>query len=232
MAEDIEKRRARAAAWYTANSEKVRAKAAAWSAANAEKKRATQAAYRAANAEKIRAYRTANVETLRAKSLARYHANPEAARAKAVARRRADPERARETMRKYQKANAEKLRLAQAARRAADPEKARAIRWRSDGLPTPTRPMTQLCECCGKPSGKQSLALDHCHVSGEFRGWLCNGCNWGIGALGDSIYGLMNAVRYLERTTQQETTNDRVITQEHQAGESEATASTEDCQAA
>jgi hypothetical protein len=33
----------------------------------------------------------------------------------------------------------------------------------------------------------------------KFRGWLCNICNLSIGQLGDSVEGLMNAVRYLER---------------------------------
>lgn len=41
--------------------------------------------------------------------------------------------------------------------------------------------------------------VDHCHLSGLFRGWLCGHCNTSIGKFGDSIEGLMNAVRYLGR---------------------------------
>lgn len=72
-------------------------------------------------------------------------------------------------------------------------------RSRRAGLPEPTRDMPQLCECCGNPPGKKALALDHCHVTGKFRGWLCGLCNTGMGALGDNIPGLLRAVDYLTR---------------------------------
>jgi hypothetical protein len=69
-------------------------------------------------------------------------------------------------------------------------------------LPTPTRPIPTLCECCGKPpTEKRALALDHCHATEVFRGWLCVRCNAAIGGLGDSVRGLMKAVYYLERVS-------------------------------
>lgn len=67
-----------------------------------------------------------------------------------------------------------------------------------NGLPSPTRPCPTVCECCGRPPGKQALCLDHCHETGAFRGWLCARCNGGIGSLGDTIGGLQQAIRYLE----------------------------------
>lgn len=70
---------------------------------------------------------------------------------------------------------------------------------RRAGLPEPTRAEPLLCECCGRPSKTQHLALDHCHVSGMFRGWLCKTCNVGIGALGDTAQDVRNALHYLER---------------------------------
>ena len=70
---------------------------------------------------------------------------------------------------------------------------------RLSGKPTPTRPESMLCECCGHPPGKKALAVDHCHLSGIFRGWLCVKCNTGIGALGDLPEGLRKALDYLER---------------------------------
>jgi len=88
-------------------------------------------------------------------------------------------------------------------RRAENLEHERARMRRSRRLPEPARPKPEFCECCGGPPGKKALALDHCHVSGEFRGWLCDRCNAGVGMLGDSIDGLMNAVRYLERAAKQ-----------------------------
>ncbi len=67
------------------------------------------------------------------------------------------------------------------------------------GLPEPTRAIPPLCECCGKPPGKLALALDHCHRTGAFRGWLCGKCNTGIGMLGDTQEGLLRAMAYLKR---------------------------------
>jgi hypothetical protein len=80
--------------------------------------------------------------------------------------------------------------------------------WRAQrGLPHPTRAEPDVCEICGKlPRHFKSLCLDHCHVSNQFRGWLCTSCNKSIGTLGDDIKGLMNAVRYLERAAKQQET--------------------------
>lgn len=54
------------------------------------------------------------------------------------------------------------------------------------------------CECCGKPVTR-NWQLDHCHETGEFRGWLCKQCNTGLGNLGDTLESLKLAVAYLER---------------------------------
>ena len=58
-------------------------------------------------------------------------------------------------------------------------------------------PKPNSCECCGIPT--KSFTLDHCHVTLQFRGWLCINCNMGIGKLGDTIDGVDNARRYLTR---------------------------------
>lgn len=58
------------------------------------------------------------------------------------------------------------------------------------------KPIPEVCECCGK---EKKLVLDHCHETGQFRGWLCHQCNMAIGNLGDNISGLMNAVLYLDK---------------------------------
>ena len=67
------------------------------------------------------------------------------------------------------------------------------------GIPAPTRPMPDCCECCGKPWVDRVLHIDHCHNTGIFRGWLCVNCNMGIGQLNDSIGGLARAIEYLKR---------------------------------
>jgi hypothetical protein len=46
------------------------------------------------------------------------------------------------------------------------------------------------------------LFVDHDHATGALRGILCNLCNSGIGALGDSVEGLREALRYLENALQ------------------------------
>jgi hypothetical protein len=43
------------------------------------------------------------------------------------------------------------------------------------------------------------MHLDHDHVTGKFRGWLCGACNRGIGMLGDNLAGVMRAAAYLQR---------------------------------
>lgn len=44
------------------------------------------------------------------------------------------------------------------------------------------------------------MSLDHCHTSVVFRGWLCNGCNVGLGALGDDLDVIIERlIRYRDR---------------------------------
>jgi len=42
--------------------------------------------------------------------------------------------------------------------------------------------------------------LDHDHNTGEFRGWLCNKCNAGLGYFSDNINYIKRAVQYLEKS--------------------------------
>ena len=58
------------------------------------------------------------------------------------------------------------------------------------------KPKDSICQCCGK---KEKLVLDHIHGSYNFRGWLCNKCNVGIGNLGDTKEGVLKAYQYLIR---------------------------------
>ncbi len=59
-------------------------------------------------------------------------------------------------------------------------------------------PMPDTCDCCNKPA-KKTLCLDHDHETLKFRGWICEYCNRGIGQLGDTLSGVMNAVAYLQK---------------------------------
>jgi hypothetical protein len=54
------------------------------------------------------------------------------------------------------------------------------------------------CDLCKRPVYK-NWQLDHCHDTGKFRGWLCKGCNTGLGGIGDSFESALNALLYFSR---------------------------------
>ena len=58
------------------------------------------------------------------------------------------------------------------------------------------KPLDSKCNCCGR---KTKLVCDHNHKTDEFRGWLCEACNTGMGKLGDDLNGLRMAMAYLKR---------------------------------
>ena len=58
-------------------------------------------------------------------------------------------------------------------------------------------PKPENCECCGNVP--RYWVLDHNHKNNTFRGWVCKSCNNGLGLFGDTLEGVMNAVRYLEK---------------------------------
>lgn len=150
-------------------------------------------------------YRQRNAELISARRKAKYRENPEGARSRAA---------------KWYAAHREQALARINARYHTDPIaqakiKADAVLWRladedryresqlsapSRGYPVPTRPRPDFCECCGRAPEGRGLALDHCHITGIFRGWLCATCNMGIGALGDTLEAVTAAVGYLKRS--------------------------------
>lgn len=77
-------------------------------------------------------------------------------------------------------------------------ERSRESKQRWLGLPEPSRPRPERCECCNRPpDARRTLHLDHDHETGKFRGWLCHHCNTGIGLLGDNQLGVSFALAYL-----------------------------------
>ena len=62
------------------------------------------------------------------------------------------------------------------------------------------------CEICGATKSlgltglgyPRGLVVDHNHVTGEFRGWLCNACNTALGMFRDDARLLRAAIKYLE----------------------------------
>lgn len=55
------------------------------------------------------------------------------------------------------------------------------------------------CDCCGgaEPGGRFGWNVDHDHATGRVRGIICHNCNTAIGKLGDTLEGVLRAVRYL-----------------------------------
>jgi hypothetical protein len=65
-------------------------------------------------------------------------------------------------------------------------------------------PTDNRCEVCGRtPQEANSggryvrLSLDHCHITGRLRGFLCGPCNSGLGYLGDTPERVRAALKYL-----------------------------------
>lgn len=56
-----------------------------------------------------------------------------------------------------------------------------------------------LCHICRKVEGE---FVDHCHINLSVRGWLCRGCNSGLGFFRDNPEALQNAIEYLLLTGQ------------------------------
>jgi hypothetical protein len=57
------------------------------------------------------------------------------------------------------------------------------------------------CPICNKTTiaGLSKIVLDHCHISGKPRGYVCESCNTGIGRFDDDIKLVYRALKWLER---------------------------------
>ena len=66
------------------------------------------------------------------------------------------------------------------------------------------RPIQNICNICKNPEShkQRSLALDHDHITGKVRGFLCTNCNLGMGLFKDNIEILNNAIEYLTKWDQ------------------------------
>lgn len=54
------------------------------------------------------------------------------------------------------------------------------------------------CPICEKET--TAWVLDHCHFTNEFRGYICNNCNIGLGRFGDNVDVIKRAIKYLGKS--------------------------------
>lgn len=54
------------------------------------------------------------------------------------------------------------------------------------------------CYGCLKKIDKETARVDHCHVTGKFRGLLCDNCNWVLGHAKDNPITLRRLMAYLD----------------------------------
>lgn len=100
--------------------------------------------------------------------------------------RRANPERVTELKTRWARANPQKV----ARTRKMLRDRKRLVLEASIGRPKP--------DCCEICSMDKILTADHCHASGEYRGWICRNCNLAIGNAMDRPDFLRTMASYLE----------------------------------
>ena len=59
------------------------------------------------------------------------------------------------------------------------------------------RPRPEICDICG--GNRIRIVFDHCHKTGEFRGWICSPCNTVLGLMNDDAVLLRKLADYLEK---------------------------------
>lgn len=148
------------------------------------------------------------------------HANKGKCAANAKKYREAHLDACKERERLWRANNKDKRAAAARRRRIANPEKEKAY-MESNRFSTPlykskhqarksgyvactAMPLelkaafTGKCHACDAVEGTTKLHVDHCHATGQFRGWLCRGCNTALGLLNDSPERIGKLSIYLE----------------------------------
>lgn len=78
--------------------------------------------------------------------------------------------------------------------RLIERERERASREKIAGRPRPDK-----CEVCSAGNGARGMAFDHCHATGQFRGWICGRCNVALAMARDNPAVLRKLADYVER---------------------------------
>lgn len=105
----------------------------------------------------------------------------------------AHAEQCRESQRRYRKNNLAKVNAVKRVRRRF------VERGISEQLFDSLYAEESRCRICNYEfKSKSEACVDHCHVSGKFRGLLCSSCNTGLGYFRDSVVALASAIKYLK----------------------------------
>jgi hypothetical protein len=176
-----------------ANPEEARDKQRAYLQKHAERVRKRKRVWRVKNAEKVRkqkaAWHAANPDGDRKRSKAWYEANKDAQLEKQRLEYAANPEENRAYGRAQHAKHKEKRHMSTMKTRIAAQEKLAG------------RAKSKTCETPGCGSLKR-ICFDHCHDSGEFRGWICHRCNALLGLSGDNAELLRSLADYLDEHRQ------------------------------
>lgn len=154
------------------------------------------------------------LERQRERNQKNYRQDPAAHRARADRWKTENPERYAEIQRENRVNRREEHRVASAEwyrdNKATAKEQTRIRKLASYGLTPETyqelsESQDHVCAICGSPYGLESqkhpLYVDHCHETGKVRGLLCSHCNAGLGHFRDNPELLMEAARYLTRSS-------------------------------
>lgn len=121
--------------------------------------------------------------------------HPERVKENSRARYKADPQRAMNRQKRWRASNSSdevaKDKARALARKSYAPRRERQIHHATGGQ---KRPST--CSICGK-GGR--ICFDHCHATGDFRGWPCHHCNLILGHAKDDSALLRKLAEYLDR---------------------------------
>lgn len=152
-----------------------------WLEKNKQRNLAQAKIYRDANKDKARKYYEDNRERL-----------ADYAKKRRVIRK----DLIRETKRKYRTLNRFKVALTQSYHAA----KKYGYKPCSASIELLSKAFSGVCDICGIAEEKcdKKLHLDHCHASGDFRGWLCRKCNSMIGNALDKTETLVKGIWYLK----------------------------------
>lgn len=133
--------------------------------------------------------------------------NPDKVNEQARRYRRKHPETNLRAKAKYRAANLDAIRvrdrLAKAEDRKRNPEAHRTrmdrylLRQEQKRVEIAGRPRPIECDLC-LVDAIGPICFDHCHVSHQFRGWLCDRCNKVLGLVKDSAELLERMGNYLE----------------------------------